>query len=412
MDQFQGILTRKASKALQATDRIVLAAANTPPRWFGAIFLAIGLLAVGVGIAGTMGLIKGEGSMWVFSLVGGIFALAGYCMVTYVSQVEFDPIRRQWRKQNGVWPFVQRAQGNMDEWSHVTFDRAQRSTTNEGVKTTYAVWAIGLVARDNRLPPLTIPGLEFPSVAVERAEALALARELAQKLQLPLREEAGEAMPPPVTPAPFRPQIDSSAPITPPPSQRIAFERDPKGSASIVMRGNPWKALPGLIPLVFFGVFIWQAERMHQDFLNRVSADSRAFFERGPSMLLFFSPLLVFAGLIFVGVLAFSLVKQHIQVTAEAVVYFHSLFGREFGRSTVPRNTIRGIEFAQRGEASGQVKVSGFQVVPRTRTVQYLVIVSDQTDLHIGSDLNPQERDWLQKTLLTLLGSPTPVAAS
>jgi hypothetical protein len=393
----------QTQRALQAQERLVFTPLGMPPRWFGAIFLLAGLAVVAAGIGDLLGIVHANGSVWVAFVVGGLFALVGYGITFYRSRQEFDLTRRGWRQEQGVPPFSKVRAGALSDWNYVQFDREQRSVQDEGSTTTFAVWTVTLRAADDRLPPLPLTGFDFPCQVVGRTEALALARELTQRLNLPLREvDAAELTPlPAASVAPLRrPSLNA---LSTPPSARIRVESLPDGTASITLFSNPWKALPALLPLGFFGAFIWQAEQMHRDFLSHVSPESRAFFARGPSPTLFFSPLLLFAALPFLAVLAYQLTRRHIRITPEQVVVFSSLFGRPFGYRSVARQSIRGIQWMNNAGNAGKVSVNGISAGSSAQPGRDLVLVSDQTDLRLGGSLAPAERAWLEQTLLALL---------
>ncbi len=397
-------LTSKTQQALQAHDRLVFTPFGMVPRWFGAVFLLAGLAAVVAGICDVLGVIHGEGSVWVAFVVGALFALVGYGLTFYRSRLEFDLTLSRWRQEQGVPPFGKVRAGVLSDWNYAQFDREMRTVQGEGGATTFAVWTVKLRAEGDRLPPLPVTGFEFPCQGISRAEALALARELAQKLNLPLREDDVAALTPlpSVSVAPLR--RPSLATVPPPPSSRIGVETLPDGTASITLAGSPWKALPALLPLGFVGVFIWRAEQSHREFLAHVSADSRAFFSHSPSPMLFFSPLLLFAALPFLFLLSYHLTRRHIRITAEQITMFSSLFGRQFTSRSVPLNAVRGIEWQQSTAASGSVAGSGIEVSAQARQGTDLVLVSDQTDLKLGATLTLPEREWLYQVLRIHLG--------
>jgi hypothetical protein len=388
-------------RALQARDRIVVSPHHIVVRLFGGIFLLLGLAAVAMGIAGVLGTIHVEGNVAVAFVVGGIFALTGYSIAFYRSQLEFDLTMRRWRHEQGVPPLNKVREGDLSDWNHVQFDREQRTASSHGASSTVSVWTVKLRSADDRLPPLSVTGFEFPSQFIDRAEAIDLARELAGKLNLPLREaDIAELTPlPPVSVAPLsRPSV---ATLPPPPSSRIGVETLPDGTTSITLSSHPWKALPALLPLAFFGVFIWQAEQSHRSFLSRVPATSREFFSHSPTPIVFFSPMLVFAAIPFLVALAYNLTRKQIRITPEQVIVFSSLLGRQFGHRSVPRQSIRGVQFMSSTGNEGSVPAGS-----RSQPNRDIVIVSDQTDLRMGGNLPPAERDWLEQTIHALL-SPT-----
>jgi hypothetical protein len=401
-------VTERTQQALQAQDRLVFTPLGMVPRWFGAIFLVAGIASVAVGVSDVLGMVHGEGTVGAVFLVGGSFALVGYGLTFYRSRLEFDLTLRRWRQEQGVPPWSKVREGALSDWNHVRFDREMRTVSTEGGTTTYPVWALQLRAADNHFPPLTVTGFDFPCQQIGRMEALALAATLAQKLNLPLREEDAEEFTP-LSPVPSallsRPSL---AVISPPPSSRIGYETLPDGTVSITLSGSPQKAFPALLPLGGVVAFIWQAEQSHRDFLAHVPADSRAFFTRGPSPMVFFSPMLLFAGLPFLIVLAYHLTRRHIRITPEQVNVFSTLFDKPFGQRSVARRSLRGVQFPPGTATTGSVSVNGISAGSRSQSGRDIVLVSDQTDLRIGGNLPPAERAWLEQTLFALL-SPAPL---
>jgi len=407
---FRRHIAKRTQQVLQAQDRLVVTPDGMPPRWLGALFLLAGIAIVAAGCGEILGSVHAEGSISVPFIAGGLFALVGYGITFYRSRLEFDLTLRRWRQEQGVWPWSKVREGALSDWNHMEFDRQMRTDSSERGTTTYPVWALQLRAEDDRVPPLALTDFDFPCQYIDRIKALGLAAILAQKLNLPLREADAQDLTP-LTPRPSAPLNRLSlAALCAPPTSRIRYETRPEGTICITISGSPQKALPALLPLVCFGVFVWHAEKSHQEFLSHVSADSRAFFSGSPSTLLFFSPLLVFGALIFLGVLAWRLVRKHLHITADTVTAFSSLLSREFEHRSVPRSAVRGVEMQPGASIGGSIGGGGIEFGAQARPGRDLVLVSDQADLRVGVGLTLPEQEWLQSVLLTRLGlaSATP----
>jgi hypothetical protein len=125
--------------------------------------------------------------------LGVAFVVIGYCMVFSVrARVDIYLWRRRWvHHSSGIRPFTQRTEGSTDEWDAVHFARENYLLDDgEGGKVKINRRFVRLIARaGNPVPPM-LPGFVFPCEIVSRAEALALAQQFAQKLDLPLHEEA------------------------------------------------------------------------------------------------------------------------------------------------------------------------------------------------------------------------------
>jgi hypothetical protein len=134
---------------------------------------------------------KGDGP-WGAVVPGGIFALAGYCITFWdLHGVQIDLQRRRWLEQKaGIRPFVPRTAGALETWEQVRFAREQRTYEEEDIQTTWAwdAWSVSLIARGGHRAPLTLPGFDFPCETVSRADALALAQQLAHRVNLPLQQ--------------------------------------------------------------------------------------------------------------------------------------------------------------------------------------------------------------------------------
>jgi hypothetical protein len=194
---FQG--TSKDERLLQPIRQIlqdphVLTFGAPKDEWNALVGLAsllMGLMGVGRGIVGLLGKEQAQGSPWAGVIIGAVFALFGYGMVCYVSHhVTFDLLQRCWHEQAaGIRPFALRIEGALEEWKQVRFAREERTESDEaGGYLTYEVWAVSLIARDRRRPPLALPWFEFPCQVVERVDATALAQQFAHRLTLPLHE--------------------------------------------------------------------------------------------------------------------------------------------------------------------------------------------------------------------------------
>lgn len=394
MDFIAGKLVENVRKMLHSDDKLVLAPTNSGSPIVGIPFMIIGLAVAGFGITVLTGATTGQGNIAVPVLVGLAFALIGYAITFQRDLRQFDLATRQWRSERGVAPFLKIREGYLSDWSFVQFLREERTRSSaHGGTSSYTVWSVQLRAEEDRIAPLPLTELDLPAAYVGRTDAVELARLLAQKLTLPLRELDGEEAASPV--GMTLPDCSAVAATTlDPPSPRLRTARLEDGTLLITLRGNLRAALPALIPVVAVTAFIAIAEKSHRDFLDHVPKSSRAFFSSSPSPILFFSPFLLIV-LVASGASAmFQLAQRHVQIGRTEISVFNSLFGRPYGKRSILRRGIREIQSVARAASSGK---SG--ALASKGTLRSLVIVSDQPDLSVAAGLSEAEAAWLQAAL-------------
>jgi len=181
--------TRAARQILETPDRLTLTETDATPRWFGFLILLLAAIIPLVFLAAGF-----PEERWLMLATGSSFALVGYCIAFHVSRVQIDLAQRRWRQQLGIFPFVRSAEGSLYDWDHLRFYREQR-TMKEESEPPFDVWCVSLIARGGHRLPLTLPGFEFPCETVSRLDAMALAQQLANKLDLPLGEEDEQGEP-------------------------------------------------------------------------------------------------------------------------------------------------------------------------------------------------------------------------
>jgi hypothetical protein len=192
-------LVERAHQRLRAPHRLTFTEPDTKT-WLSEGIHWAGILQMLLGIGGLAWLVSSvtgggvaAGNLWgsvQTVMFSSVIFLGGCCCAFRVShRVEIDLRKRRWKEQHtGIFPFARRTEGSLDVWEHVRYGCLHRVDHDEGGETRRDVWVVGLDAGARPRPPLPLPGLEFRCESVSRADALALAQELARKLNLSLRE--------------------------------------------------------------------------------------------------------------------------------------------------------------------------------------------------------------------------------
>jgi hypothetical protein len=174
----------------------------------------------------------------------------------------------------------------------------------------------------------------------------------------------------------------------------------------IVAGGKPSRLLPPLLPLIGMLFFVWNAERSHERFLERVPERDRAFFSRGTRPLLFFTPLLLLPGGFFVVTAVTTLRQTRLRSTPEQVTLSSALLGVEFNQRSFARPGVQGVRLKRVGPDMPSYTLRT-PASPKARReaenrLAYpsdALLVTASGERALVRNLTPEEGQWLRGAL-------------
>jgi hypothetical protein len=195
--------------------------------------------------------------------------------------------------------------------------------------------------------------------------------------------------------------------LSPPPGKRLRLQPEVGRSGVLILAGGKLsRILPPLLPLIAALFFVWNAERSHQQFLERVPERDRAFFSRGTRPLLFFAPFLLLPGGFFVVTAVTTLRQTRLRSTPEQVTLSFSLLGVEFNRRSFARPGVQGVRlkrvgpdmpsYTLRTPASPEARR---EAETRLAYPSDALLVTASGERALVRNLTPEEGQWLRGAL-------------
>lgn len=152
--------------------------------------LPIGFMAIGVmTLQDTLkGISKDSPMGWVFGVLGIVLCAIPFSLAVSRNILILDASERSWSRDVGTWPKIRKSQGGYTELVGLRFGQETRNFSNNS-KTAQA-WSTQVIFQDESQPPYIIALLERDSALFTHDEAFADATLFAQRVGLPIEEQA------------------------------------------------------------------------------------------------------------------------------------------------------------------------------------------------------------------------------